>query len=140
MNSNLTKIKEAFSMYQEGQKLIEQADRKLSPGPATYYIGRVEEYCTALFDRFAPFQEGDEVVLLATPDCSGGWERCRHFLCEGSLGVVHSVDYTSGLFRAEVEFYNESWIDNDGNEHITKEKDRHTFSLSENYIDTIVTK
>jgi hypothetical protein len=70
-------------------------------------------YCD-LFDRFCPYKIGDEIVLTVTPEISEstapGWLHSKHFLIEGAVGLVNSVEYRDNKFIVWVTFESQSWI------------------------------
>lgn len=101
-----------------------------------YEFNKLREYATALFERFAPFKEGDRVVLTKTPkidkETSWGWMGSKHFLVKGAMATVHDVDYRNGLFFASLYFDDESWVDSDGTVNPVNRPALYTFS--ENFL------
>ena len=83
-------------------------------GETVYWIKSLLDQRQQLFERFAPFREGDRVRLKKTPDISAdvswGWMHAKHFLIEGATGTAGDVSFYKGAFRAYVRFDNESWI------------------------------
>lgn len=119
----------------DGLEKINEGIRILQCGPLSYYIERAQEYQEALFNKFAPFKIGDRVRLIKTPEINEnrfpGWLSSKHFLIEGAVGTVESVDYRDETFCADVVFDNESWIDSNGTRHPIEENGKHTFLFSE---------
>ena len=126
----LNKIKSALTLWQEGQARFDEASKVLSCGPASFYYEKLECYVDALFNKYAPFKQGDRVALTVHPNTDNGWSHCKHFLTPGSAGIVQEVDFYDNHFCADVVFDNESWIDLEGKEQPVTAK--HTFRLWEN--------
>ena len=117
MSSVMNNVKRALEHAQAGNAEYEKAASILGGGPSSYYFEKIDEYVTALFERFAPFRVGDRVALAAVPKTKGtGWSSCAHFLISGAEGEVHSVDYRDGHFVADVMFDRETWLDGGGHE------------------------
>ena len=69
-----------------------------------YVIEQILADAQAMFDRYAPWQEGDRTSLMQAPGITtGGWRGSKHFLVTGHAGVVHSVRFHNGLFVADWE-------------------------------------
>lgn len=128
----LTKIKSALALWAEGQIKFDEANKTLSGGPASYYYEKLDDYVTALFTRFAPFHEGEKVIIKKAPPCNNGWAHCKHFLIVGAIGTVKEVDYRDNQFIAAVEWDNETWIDSMNIERPVES--RHTFLMWESQI------
>lgn len=102
-----------------------------------YKMERIVTSFGEMFDRFCPFRVGDRVELSHTPEITNskrwGWLGSKHFLVEGSPGVITSRDFRGGEFIFEVMFDLESWIPSSGNAkgEWSKRPDRHVYSLSE---------
>lgn len=136
-NETVDRVMKTVNLWQEGHEKIEDANRLMRKGPASYYFKKIEKYIEVLFDRFAPFQVGDRVVLSRTyGGDSIGWQHSRHFLIKGSKATVREVDIDSrsSKFICAIEFDNESWIDSEGIEHMTDPDKKHTFSFNEDWI------
>ena len=96
-----------------------------------YKVNRVLASYNDIFERFCPFKDGDRIYLVKTPDIDekSSWYTSRHFLTEGATGKVLSRDYYKNKFCFSVEFDNESWIDEAGNQHLVLEgKQAYTFN------------
>ena len=135
MNRTIDNIKQAFELYKKGVDAFSEANIVLSVGPASYYYEGIERYVNALFDRFAPFKEGDRVKIIKAPNTNNGWKRCEHFLIKGALGTVSEVDYRNDMFIADVIWDIETWISFDGV--VTDVTKKHTFRMSENEVERI---
>jgi len=97
----------------------------MSGGPASYYFEKILGYYEGCM-KAAKFKEGDRVTLKEDWDGgASGWAHCKHFLKEGEAATVMSVDYDKGKYVYDIEFDNESWIDDKGNVRATTTK--HTF-------------
>ena len=131
MTDAIEKIKTAFALWNEGREKFNEASKVLSGGPDTFYFGKIEIYTNALFDRFAPFKEGDRVKIVKAPNTNNDWRNCKHFLIKGAMGTVEDVDYRD-LFVAHVVWDKETWLDKNGNEQPVRQK--HSFLMSENQI------
>jgi hypothetical protein len=136
--SDLPKVQKAFKVFSEGFQQLKEAERVLSKGPASYYFEKIEGYIDALFNKFAPFKEGDRVEIHKTLNFGSGWEGSKHFLAKGCQGTVRDVDYIKGAFRADVEMDNQTWIDSQGVKNPIKKP--YTFCLFETKIKLVNTK
>lgn len=96
------KLKEAMDMF--------------GRGPLDYYLRELVAAHDLLMSRFAPFQIGDRVKLLKSPDYekAPGWDKCKHFLVCGAAGVIVDATCGSSGFVFDVLFDDESWIDTVG--------------------------
>jgi hypothetical protein len=119
----------------EDMKNLDTAFRKfnstVSSGPASFYFEEIMGYYEGCM-KAAKFQEGDRVTLKE--DWTGGasgWQHCKHFLKEGSPATVKSIDYHKGKYRYEIEFDNETWMDDKGVEKPTSHKHLFTFGQKE---------
>lgn len=80
-----------------------------------------------------PFRPGDRVVLTKTPEItpekSWGWMGAKHYLIEGSKGIIRNVDFSADdkSLLGYVEFDDETWIDKDGVKHPPREKHVYCF-------------
>lgn len=128
----VARIKAVTELWKEGREKFNEASDILAGGGGNYYFDKIEGYVDALFNRFAPFKQGDRVKIIKAPVTKGNWASCKHFLKKGSKGTVHSVDYCAGQFRADVVFDDESWIDSKGEKH--KPSEKHTFYMQEKEI------
>ncbi|MCK4843066.1 MAG: hypothetical protein KAT04_14490 [Methylococcales bacterium] len=116
MNRNIGKIKAAFELFKESSDKMNEANKILSGGQASYYYEKVEGYIDALFKKYAPFQKGDRIKIVKKPRIGNGWIGSRHFLIKGSEGIIQDVDFYNNHFCADVIFDNETWIDSNGDE------------------------
>ena len=109
-------------------------------GDSNYKIERVLESYTALFDRSCPHKVGDRVEMSETPVINEhkrwGWSSAKHYLIEGSPGVVVGRDFYKGSFRFDVEMDLESYIPTWNNEegNWKKSSSRHTYCLNESQL------
>lgn len=91
------------------------------------------------------FKVGDQVQLTKTPEIgphkAPGWQGSKHFLKKGSKAIIHSIEYNGHYNRYSYQliFNDESWIDLAGFVRPIKEKDKHVYNFSENYIEKITT-
>lgn len=122
-------------------KNIQKEIGRLSGGPASFYFEKVVEYANALFDRFAPFKKGDKVRLvedIPMTDDNYGWHFSAHFLKEGEVAEVYSVDYINNhkgsRFVADCIFDNETFKNGDTLEPV---KNKHLFSISEKWLEKV---
>lgn len=85
----------------------------------------------------APFAEGDRVVLTKTPDIEkgSGWWGSRHYLIEGSRGVVTSVDFheEKKVLLGYVMFDDETYIHYEIGEKMPV-KDKHVYCFGESWL------
>jgi hypothetical protein len=101
----------------------------MSGGPASYYFEKILGYYEGCM-KAAKFKEGDRVTLKEDWDGeASGWAHCKHFLKEGEAATVSSVDYDKGKYVYDIEFDNESWIDDKGTTRATTQK--HTFHFQQ---------
>lgn len=133
MPDSLTNVRTAIRHYIAGHKEMELASRIMGGGPADYYMGKIDEYVTALFERFAPFKAGDRVQLSADPDTNNHWRSSRHFLVPGACGEVVEADYQHGHFVFGVVFDRESWLDDKGIEHMAQS--RHIYRIQDSILE-----
>jgi hypothetical protein len=129
MTASENRVRLALDHWRKAFNEIEAGHKALSSGPASYYFEKLEGYIEALFTKYAPFQEGDRVVLTGTPDTNNNWHPSRHFLIPGAVGTAIAVDYYRGSFHADVVFDDESWIDDKGIVHPAENK--HTYTIRE---------
>jgi hypothetical protein len=118
---------------------IQDLNHMLSGNEYGYKLTSVIANHNSLFDRFCPFKIGDRVTLLKTPEISDtvawGWIGSKHFLTEGAIGTIHSVDYYRNLFQFGVQFDDDSWISSsDGIVHPTDVDRRGSFLFSEEWL------
>ena len=104
----------------------------------SYDLECIREYVTALFTRFAPFQEGDRVQITSAPDIDeqNGWHTSRHFLIVGAVGTAINVDYDNGKFGADVLLDHQTRFDRDGVEHPLLTQ--YTYYLTEQHIERLI--
>jgi hypothetical protein len=91
-----------------------------------------------LLTRYAKFHVGDRVQLGITPaineTSAPGWMGSKHFLVAGASGTVHDADVCDGVFRYQVVFDVESWVDSKGETHKVPPDKRHSYCFSECYL------
>lgn len=121
----------AMKLYQEAFDKMQQAQRALSGGPQSYYFERILEYVEVLFDKYAPFKDGDRVVICKAPDCENGWKCHEQDLQRGAKGTIKNVDYYKGKWRAGVVLDKETWMDGKVRKPCST---KHTFCLNEEEI------
>ncbi len=103
-----------FTNFTKAMEKIEEAQRLLQQGPASYYVTEITGAYEYLMGRFAPFKIGDKVMLKNPPDpMPYGWTSVAHFLIRGALAVVKEVECGPNGFSIGVEFEDESWIKKD---------------------------
>lgn len=87
-------------------KLQQEATSVLNRFPDSFFFEKIKGYAEALFERFAPFREGDRVMLVKVPEIneknSWGWMGAKHFLVYGAKGTVKCVDLYKGKFEASI--------------------------------------
>ena len=139
MTDTPRKITDALELYLEGQEQFRKAENILKRGPHSFYERKMIAYIETLFDRFAPFKEGDRVKIVKAPKCDGGWSCYKDLMVKGAKGVVTDVDLDSEtkVFTAYVKWDNESYTDMNGKKRKIPEKDRHVFLMNENQIKKI---
>ena len=113
MNESVKKIMSVSKLHEDMRK---EMNKMVSSGSIEWHYEKIKEYVTVLFDRFAPFKEGDRVCITNAPNCDNGWRGSKHFLIVGAEGTVQSVDYRRGGFCASILFDNQSWINMGGEE------------------------
>ncbi len=127
-------ISEVTRKYKELGDILKYHDA------STYYPDQMYEYAKALFTRFCPFKENQLVRLTKTPliteETAYGWLGCRHFLVEGAIARVASVDYVDGKFACQVTFETQSWINSETKKLMPKPHGS-LFSFSEDYLEPI---
>ena len=140
-NKVINKISTYFDLVEQSTELMGKANDTLSMGPKKYYFEKIKVYSEALFDKFAPFKEGNRVEISAEIDTDNGWRSSSHFLKEGEQGLVTEVDYVGNYFFANVVFDNESWITSHGPDkgkvNPVEWEDRHSFCMREDKITLI---
>jgi len=96
----------------------------------------------SVYERFCPFKVGQRVELTKTLDIeqASDWYHGRHYLVQGSPGVVLSRGFRNNQFDFEVKFDLESWIRTHNPEKkeiitqkeiITHVRSRHVYILGE---------
>ena len=126
------KVFRAIELWELGQQQFDEASKILSSGPSSFYYTKMRGYIDALFNKYAPFQVGDRVMIKKKIKADGNWSHSKHFLIPGAKGEVKSVDYYDGAFCADVMFDDETWIDSMGMERPVSRK--HVFRMWENQI------
>jgi len=130
--SNTTKyarnLKEVSTLAREFAKSMQRA----TGDSFEWSMEQMADSYISIFERFCPYTDGERVELLKDVPCEGsGWESCKHFLIRGSTATINSCGYSDGKFVFDVIFDDETWIDDDGNEHHVENK--HTFGINETY-------
>lgn len=127
---NTDRVKEGFSLLQEGMKILQH-------GPLDYYVRRLTGAYEFLL-TLAPHKVGDHVRLMRTPEISDkkawGWICGKHFLIEGAEAVVKGVEADSEGFSYDLTFEDDSWIDSDKVEHPREPEDRGVFRFRQDWI------
>ena len=114
--------------------------QKTLGGQSEYKMERILSSHTHMFDRFCPFKVGDRIELASTPkidkDTRWGWLGSKHYLIEGSPGVVVSRDYYKGRFSFDIKMDLESWVQDWGEDRgkWKSVSDRHTYCFYEGTI------
>jgi hypothetical protein len=102
-------------------------------GSFKWGIGEVIQSYLSLFDRFCPFEVGDQVQLKSTchiENIDHGWYGCGHFMVKGATAIVKERGYTDGQFTFLIAFDVETWIDDLGEPKPVERK--HVFHFGEN--------
>jgi hypothetical protein len=126
-----------FENFTLAMEKITEAQMLLQKGPCSYYVSEITGAYDYLMDRFAPFKEGDRVMLKERPDpMPSGWAGSAHFLVRGALATVQSCDCSPKGFNIEIVFDEESWIKEDWHaktkEIVLMEPNRkHTYNFGE---------
>ena len=132
--------KDYIEACEKVNKLHQEASSAISKFPDSFFFEKMKGYAEALFERFAPFREGDRVMLVKVPEInekdSWGWMCAKHFLVYGAKGTVKTVDLYKGKFQAGVVWDDDSWIDEHTKE-IHPVKDKSLFNHSEDYLRVI---
>lgn len=120
--------------FQKLYSACKDLERKI-PSELGWKLGEVLGSYKSLYDRFCPFKIGDRVELASTPNIdennAPSWICCKHFLVKGAKGIVRGRGYYQEQFTFEVEFDNESWIDQEGKVNLVSERNKHVFNFSE---------
>lgn len=117
----------------EGAKKLREAMDLLSIGPLEHTLTCLLLAQDLLFTKYAPFKVGDRVELARTPviteKVAFGWIGSKHFLVEGAVGVVRSLEvFSDGRLRVNVAFDNESWKSTRTDEvHPIADAQKHTY-------------
>jgi len=127
MNTTWEKINKAQQLREAAFKLNQEAAHILSGGPESYYHKQLGIYIAYLFNEALPFKENDRVVLSEDIDAQGGWYSSRHFLIKGEQGIVRGVDIDEKGPYCDIEFDNETWIDDKGKKREVTQK--HTYGI-----------
>ena len=101
-----------------------------------FKLNKVLQSYASLFNRFCPYKVGDRVQLKEDLDIpqGSGWYGGKHFLVKGASATVKTCgDYRNDLFGFELEFDNESYIDQHGE--VKTAITKHLYYLSENLIE-----
>lgn len=117
---DMMKLDEAFRRF----------NSTVSSGPASFYFEKIMGYYEGCMAA-AKFQEGDRVTLKEDWNNDVGWQHCKHFLKNGSPATIKSIDYHKGKYRYEIEFDNETWIDDKGEQRVPRNKHLFTFGQKE---------
>ena len=126
--------KEKLEQVVEDMKNLDTAFKKfnstVSGGPASFYFEQIMGYYEGCMAA-SKFKEGDRVTLKEDWNNDVGWQHCKHFLKNGSPATVKSIDYHKGKYRYEIEFDNETWIDDKGEQRVPRNKHVFTFGQKE---------
>lgn len=121
---DIENVKQAATHMQKAMQL-------LSSGPLDYYLTEMAGAHDFMMARCCPYKIGDRVELAVTPNInerdSWGWMASKHFLIEGSPGVVMITECGSNGFKFAVVFDNETWIDREGNKQPVDRKHSYYF-------------
>jgi hypothetical protein len=126
-----------FENFTKAMEKIAAAQELLSRGPASYYVTEMTGAYEYLMDKFAPFKDGDKVMLKERPDpMPSGWSGSAHFLVRGALATVKEIECGPKGFRVDVIFDDESWIREDWAAKTkevvpTEPESRHMFGFSD---------
>ena len=129
-----------FENFTKAMEKITEAQHLLERGPASFYVSEITGAYDYLMNRFAPFKEGDRVMLKEQPmPMPSGWSGSAHFLKRGALATVQSCDCTPKGFVIAVVFDEESWIKENWDKNGTKSKEvvlmepdrKHQYSFGE---------
>jgi len=64
MSEAVSKVQQALRLWSEGQDKFDEASSILKGGPASFYSENINTYVSALFNKYAPFKEGDRVKII----------------------------------------------------------------------------
>ena len=82
--------------------------------PTDYELKMLEGYVTALF-TYSLFKVGDTVKIAKdypiSKDENWGWLAYRHLFKKGKKAKISKVDWYNNGFQYEVQFLENSWID-----------------------------
>ena len=111
---NKEKIEDIVEGLEGVRDAMDKLNNILRGGPASYYYERIIHYYEGCMAA-AKFKVGDRVELREdyTGDATG-WAHCKHFMIRGAVATVKHADYYKGKYRYEIEFDNETWIDDKG--------------------------
>lgn len=129
--------------YSDLSRKIEDVFGQMRGSDIGWKISRLELANQMLFERFCPFKTGQVVRLAKTPvineQNAHGWLGSKHFLKAGALATIaeRSLTYKGDKFEYALIFETESWMDSNGHIHPVEEKNRHTYSFSEDYVEAI---
>lgn len=109
---------------------------KAIPSEFGYKLSSVLSAYYEMFSRFCPFKAGDRVRLTKTPviEEGSGWHGSRHFLVEGAIATVRQCDWRKGRFVFDLEFDDESWLDEKGEIYRVPSDRRRSFSFGESWL------
>jgi len=124
--------KEKLEQVVDDMMNLDEAFRKfnstVSGGPASFYFEKIMGYYEGCMAA-SKFKEGDRVTLKEDWNNDVGWQHCKHFLKNGSPATIKSIDYHKGKYRYEIEFDNETWIDDKGEQRVPRNK--HVFMFGQ---------
>lgn len=129
------KLHQVLEQMKEADRIwCDEVDPRRS-GHIPYPLKIALEMVDGLIER-SPFHEGDRVSLKRTPEIGpdSGWRGCKHFLVQGAVGTVRTVEFYGGNFTFLVTFDDESWIDAEGKIHLANKDRPGHFSFSEDYL------
>ena len=126
--------KELFDLAEHAQEFKEKVNSTCG-GSFKWGIQEVIDSYLSMFERFCPYKIGDSVRLSkdVIVDENSGWWNCRHFLKKGAVATVKERGYSRGKFTFYIEFYDETWIDRNGDERPVSSK--HTFHFGEGMLE-----
>lgn len=151
LEKTLRTAEEMEGVFKAAKEILSKQDYDFD-----YHFNKLKGYARVLFDKYAPFKDGDRIKLsqdVEVLNSTSGWYGSRHMLIKDALGTVNGVDYNAekGWFTADVEFDIESWIcEKSGISHGPNDKwlwedttltkterpvsSRHTWHFSEKYL------
>lgn len=134
---NVKKVREALAQVLEHVQELNDVwcEDTRRHGSVPYPMQVALAMVDGLIER-APFHEGDRVSLKRAPEIGpeSGWLGCKHFLVQGAVGTVRTVEFYDSRFTFMVTFDDESWIDAEGKIRLANKDRPGHFSFSEDYL------